>query len=318
MVKLLWWQKIFLAFCIIAVVGFCVFPFVQMVSTSLKHQYDMGNPSLIPDRINLEAYSELLGFKEYKAKVPPAIQRLLSNPKLSEDKRQKILAKYVSSSDIFPFGRYFLNSVLLSSAAAFISLVLAIFGAYSFSRVQYRGRSTIQRGVLFTYMFGGVLLMVPLYQLSVRIGLAESIIGSMITIGLIYVVQTLPVSLYMLGNYFRSIPISLEEAAMVDGCSRIRTILVIIIPLSLPMLVTVFIYSFMIAWNEYLFASVFLKGFKDFYTLPIGLQSLFVSKNAIWDRIMAASFLTAIPVVIMFMFFEKSLTSGMTEGGVKE
>jgi multiple sugar transport system permease protein len=122
----------------------------------------------------------------------------------------------------------------------------------------------------------------------------------------------------MLGNYFRSIPESLEEAARIDGCSRMKTILLIILPLSLPMLVTVFIYAFMIAWNEYLFASVFLKGFSENLTLPIGLKTLFMSKNAIWDRIMAASMLTAIPVIILFMAFEKNLISGLTEGSVKE
>jgi multiple sugar transport system permease protein len=95
-------------------------------------------------------------------------------------------------------------------------------------------------------------------------------------------VQTLPVSLYMLGNYFRTIPFSIEEAAMIDGCSRFETIWRIIVPLSLPALATVFIYAFMIAWNEYLFASVFLKSYKNLYTLSIGLKSLFVSKNAIY------------------------------------
>ena len=107
-----------------------------------------------------------------------------------------------------------------------------------------------------TYMFGGVLLMVPLYQIAVKSGLAETATGSIIVLIIIYVVQTLPVSMYMLGNYFRSIPESREEAALIDGCS-IKSILLIIIPLSLPMLQ--FLYAFMIAWNEYLFASVFLR-----------------------------------------------------------
>ena len=167
-------------------------------------------------------------------------------------------------------------------------------------------------------MFGGVLLMVPLYQISVQLGLANTSLGSVFTLIVIYVVQTLPVSLYMLGNYFRSIPTSIEDAAKIDGCSRFKVIILVIIPLSLPMLVTVYIYAFMIAWNEYLFASVFLKNFNDFFTLPIGLQSLFFSKNAIWDRIMAASILTALPVVFLFMLFEKYLIGGLTDGGVKE
>jgi multiple sugar transport system permease protein len=131
-------------------------------------------------------------------------------------------------------------------------------------------------------------------------------------------VQTLPVSLYMLGNYFRTIPVSIEEAAMIEGSSRFGTIWRIIIPLSLAAIVTVFIYCFMIAWNEYLFASVFLKNYRELYTLPMGLKALFTSKNAIWDRIMAASVLTATPVIILFMAIQKNLAGGLTAGGVKE
>jgi multiple sugar transport system permease protein len=122
----------------------------------------------------------------------------------------------------------------------------------------------------------------------------------------------------MLGNYFRTIPYSLEEAAIIDGCSRIKAIFLIILPLSTPMMITVFVYCFIIAWNEFLFASVFLKQFQDFHTLPLGLQALFVSKNAIWDRIMSASMLTLLPVVICFMFAMRYLTGNLVEGGVKE
>ena len=160
--------------------------------------------------------------------------------------------------------------------------------------------------------------MVPLYQMSVKSGLAGSVWGVLLSLLLIYIMQTLPVSLYMLGNYFRTIPYSLEEAAVTDGCSRIEAIFLIILPLSIPMLITVFVYCFIIAWNEYLFASVFLKQYHDFFTLPLGLQSLFYSKNAIWDRIMAASMLTILPVVVCFMVIMRNLTGGLVEGGVKE
>jgi len=122
----------------------------------------------------------------------------------------------------------------------------------------------------------------------------------------------------MLGNYFRTIPFTIEEAAFMDGCTRTQAVLRIVLPLSFSAIATVFIYSFMIAWNEYLFASVFLRAFKDSYTLPIGLKALFVSKNAIWDRIMAASMLTALPVILLFIPIQKQFSSGMAEGGVKE
>ena len=122
----------------------------------------------------------------------------------------------------------------------------------------------------------------------------------------------------MLGNYFRTISFSIEEAAMMEGAGRFETIWKIIVPLSMSAIVTVLVYSFMIAWNEYLYASVFLRGFEGLQTLPIGLQTLFVSKNAIWDRIMAASMMTAVPVIVLFMSIQKNLAGGMSAGGVKE
>jgi multiple sugar transport system permease protein len=312
-------QNLLLALAICVILLFCLFPFVQILSTSLKHQFDWGNPSLIPVKVNLEAYKELLGVtKKEESPVPETIKMILDNPQITEEKRKEILDRFQSTSDVFPFLRYFMNSFLLSASAAFISLALAVFGAYSFSRLRFKGRNIVQRGVLFVYMIGGVLLMVPLYQISVKIGLAKSIWGSLLSLLLIYIIQTLPVSLYMLGNYFRSIPYSIEEAAIMDGCSRLEAIYLIMLPLSAPMLMTVFVYCFIIAWNEYLFASVFLKQFHDFYTIPLGLQSLFVSKNAIWDRIMSASILTLTPVILCFTFAMRHLTGGLSEGGVKE
>lgn len=312
-------RKILLVLAVCAVLLFCLFPFVQILSTSLKHQFDWGNPSLIPHKFNLEAYKELLGImKSEEPVIPETVKTLLDNPLLTEEKKQEILERYLSTGDIFPYSRYFLNSFLLAASAASVSLFLAVFGAYSFSRLRFKGRRTVQRGVLFAYMIGGVMLMVPLYQLGVKTGLAKSIWGSLLSLLLIYIIQTLPVSLYMLGNYFRSIPYSIEEAAIMDGCSRMGVIYLIILPLSAPMLMTVFIYSFIIAWNDYLFASIFIKQFHDFYTIPLGLQSLFVSKNAIWDRIMSASVLTLAPVLLCFTFAMRHLTGGLSEGGLKE
>jgi multiple sugar transport system permease protein len=312
-------QNILLTLAILLVLFFCLFPFIQILSTSLKHQFDWGNPSLIPVKFNFAAYKELLGFGEStEEQIPETIKSLLANPLITKEQREKILAKYTSTSNVFPFPRFFLNTFLLASSAASISLALAIFGAYAFSRLRFRGRTTIQRSILFVYMVGGVMLMVPLFQMSVKVGLAKTVWGSLFSLLLIYIIQTLPVALYMLGNYFRTIPYSIEEAATVDGCSRIESIFIIIIPLSVPMLVTVFVYCFIIAWNEFLFASVFLKQYHNFHTLPLALQSLFVSKNAIWDRIMAASMLTLIPVVICFLFAMKHLSGGLAAGGVKE
>ncbi len=309
------------ALLILAIVIFSLFPFVQMLSTSLKFPADWGNPSLIPERINTGAYAELLGVglpEPDMDAVPASVRTLLEETDLTEEQRREILERYVDTGDVFPFPRYFRNSVSLSALAALFSVSLAILGAYSFSRLQYKGRGYVQRGVLLVYMFGGILLLIPLYQVAVRLGFLASPTGTFIALLVVYMVQTLPVSLYMLGNYFRTIPYSIEEAALIDGLTRIQTIFRIIIPLSVGAIATVYIYSFMIAWNEYLFASVFLKSFQDIYTLPLGLRALFTSKNAIWDRIMAASMLTSLPVIAMFMVVQKRLVGGLSAGGVKE
>lgn len=303
---------------IVLLLLFCLFPFVQILSTSLKHQADWGNPSLIPAQLNLDAYKELLGFSQQEVELPETIKMMLDSPSISEDQRAAIIKKFTSTSDIFPFGRYMLNTFVISMVTAFVSTLIATFAAYALSRLNFAGRSVFSNTVMFVYMVGGVLLMVPLYQMAVSTGLASSVPGTIISLLLIYLVQTLPVAIYMLGNYFRTIPFSLEEAAMIDGYSRTAAIFAIIIPLSRPMLLTVMFYCFVIAWNEYLFASVFLKQYQDFHTLPLALQTLFTSKNAIWDRIMAASMLTLVPVVIAFSIANRFISSGSTAGGVKE
>ena len=312
-------RKILFFLLVLGIVLFSIFPFIQMISISLKYTGDWGNPSLIPKNLNFEAYKELLNIGQSTKNVPESVLNLLEEtPDLTDAQRDAILSKYRSTGDVFPFLKYFLNSFLLAFSAAFITLIFAILGAYSFSRLRYAGRSLIQRGVLFVYMFGGILLLIPLYKMFVGLGWVSVPPGAFFSLLIIYIVQTLPVSLYMLGNYFRTIPYSIEEAALIEGASRFGTIWRIIIPLSFAAIATVFIYCFMIAWNEYLFASVFLKNYRDLYTLPMGLKALFTSKNAIWDRIMAASVLTATPVIILFMSIQKNLAGGLAEGGVKE
>ena len=192
---------------VLAIVAFSIFPFVQMLSLSLKYQWDWGNPSLIPRKINLEAYKELLNIGQDLKNVPESVLTLLEEtPELTSQQRAAILAKYQSTGEVFPFLRYFGNSLVLSLSAALFSVCLAIFGAYSFSRLRYRGRSVIQRGVLFVYMFGGILLLIPLYRLFASMGLLSTPTGTFFGLLVVYMVQTLPVSLYMLGKYFRTVP----------------------------------------------------------------------------------------------------------------
>jgi multiple sugar transport system permease protein len=255
-----------------------VFPFLVMLSTSLKSNEEAISvvPQLIPGTFTLEHFRDVL------------------------------------DPGVFPFWTYFKNSFEISFITALLSILVGVMGAYSFARLEYKGRGIFQKGVLMIYMFSGVLLVVPLFKMVNLAGLYDTKLSLIIT----YLVLTLPVSLYMLGNYFRTIPESLEEAALIDGLSRVQVIYKIVLPLSMPAIVSVFVYVFMIAWNDYLFASVFITS-EDQMTLPIGLSHLFHTKHYVWGRMMAASLLTALPVVLMFGFMEKYFTGGLTDGGVK-
>jgi multiple sugar transport system permease protein len=272
-------KNIIFVVLLIILLTFVLLPFVTMLSSSFKPDNEQNTfpPQIMPKNPTMEHYKGVL------------------NP------------------DIFPFLIYFKNSLLVAFLSAGIGIVISIFGSYSFARLEYTGRAAIQRGVLLVYMFGGVLLVIPLFQLITKLGLFDTRTSLIVT----YVVQTLPVSLYMLGNYFRTVPESIEEAAIIDGCSRLEVIYRIVIPLSAPAIVSVFIYAFMIAWNEYLFASVFINS-SQLRTLPLGLNQLFYTQHYVWGRMMAASILTAIPVIILFLSIERFITGGLTFGGVKE
>lgn len=306
----------FFTIAVTAIVIFCMFPFLQIISVSLKDVQDMSNPSLIPSKIHLDSYKEILGFKPMNTSQDAAINKILENPNLTDTQREVLFEKYEKKNP-FPFPRYMLNSFIVAMAASLFSLTLSVFAAYALARLEFRGQTILKRGTLFVYLLGGVILMVPLYQMGASLGFTKTPAGTFIYIIMIYIMQTLPLALYMLGNYFRGLSRSIEEAALIDGCSRIEIIIKIVVPLSRPVLITVFVYCFIIAWNEYLYASVFLKPFEDLRTLSIALQELFHSKNSIWDRIMAASTLTLTPVILFFFALSKNMVSGLSDGGVK-
>jgi len=218
----------------------------------------------------------------------------------------------VLGPETFPFFTYFTNSLIVAAVTSALGVVAAIFGGYSFARLDYPGRTVISRLVLVVYLFAGIILVVPLFQIMVWLDLVDTLTSLVVT----YMVQVLPLSLYMLGNYFRSIPEEIEEAALVDGYSRVETIVRITIPLSAPAIVAVFLYSFMIAWNEYLFASIFLKT-QATYTLPIGIESLTLTYDQAWGQVLAASLLTSVPIIVIFLYLEKYMIEGLTMGAVE-
>ena len=209
---------------------------------------------------------------------------------------------------IFPFVDYFKNSMVVSLTSSVIAVFLGTLGAYALSKLRFKGRTTINASFYTVYMFSGILLVVPLFKIITALGIYDTELALIITM----VTQTLPTAVFMLRSYFDTIPDEIEEAAMMDGLNRLQIIFRITVPLAISGLVSVFVYCFM----DYLFASIFLSSASHF-TLPVGLNTLFSTPDYIWGRMMAASLVTALPVVIMYALSERFIKSGLTAGGVK-
>ena len=242
-------------------------------------------------------------------------QALYQNPlDLWPDFSQGLLAPFQAYSDIwveFNFGKYIWNSTLVSVTTVVLTLLFAIPGAYAVSRLDFPGKVGLSRSILAIYLVPVIVLVVPLYVVFGQLGLRGSLLGLMV----VYPATTLPVALYMLQGYFRGLPAELEEAGLMDGCSRIRVIWEITMPLALPALASVALYVFMIAWNEFLFAFMFLDGPSTF-TLPKAVKSLNSSEIS-RQNLMAGAVISTVPIVVVFLAAERLMVNGLTSGGVK-
>lgn len=210
------------------------------------------------------------------------------------------------------FLRYMANSTLVSSVTVLLTISLATLGAYAVTRLQFKGKKLMYRSILLIYMFPPIVMVVPLFVIFSRLHLRDSLLGLII----VYLAQTLPVALYMLKSYFETLPPDLEEAGLIDGCSRWSVIWRVTIPLSLPSMASVALYTFMIAWNEFLFAFIFLDTPSKF-TLSRGIIQLSESIHSGQQLLAAAAVVSSIPIILLFLFFERYLIKGLTAGGVK-
>ncbi len=205
------------------------------------------------------------------------------------------------------------NSILITAATAVIGVILASTAAYAFSRWSFPGRGVGMIFLLSTQMIPAAMLMVPIFILAVRLDLVGTYRGLVIA----YSVTAIPFSIWILKGYYDTIPLDLEEAAMIDGASRMTTFYRIILPLATPALSVVFLFNFMTAWNDYLLARVLIANSTDIWTWPLGLQQLQGQFTTAWGQFAAASILVMIPVVLLFFYSSKYLISGLTAGGVK-
>ncbi|BCB91380.1 carbohydrate ABC transporter permease [Phytohabitans suffuscus] len=224
---------------------------------------------------------------------------------------------FVDMWSTVPLGRYLVNSLLVSSVAALISVAIAVFAAFAVSRYRFRGRQVFSVTVLSTQMFPGILFLLPLFLIYVNLGNATGIALYASRTGLIitYLTFSLPFSIWMLVGYFDSIPRGLDEAAQVDGAGPMRTLFQVILPTAVPGVVAVTVYAFMTAWGEVLFASVMTD--ENSRTLAVGLQGYATQYNVYWNQVMAASLVVSVPVVAGFLMLQRYFVAGLTAGAVK-
>jgi multiple sugar transport system permease protein len=207
---------------------------------------------------------------------------------------------------------YLRNSGAVALSAVIVTVGLGTLAAYAAARLNFFGKRAINLGMVLVYLFPAIVMAIPLFVLFSAIGLRDSLVGLII----VYLAQTIPVALYMLRSYFITVPVEIEESALIDGCSRLSVIRRIVLPLAAPALAAVALYVFMIAWNEFLYALLFLTQSPDLWTLPLGLQQL-DNQEIPRTVLMSGAVIISLPVIVIFFVAERFLTEGLTAGAVK-
>ncbi len=253
-----------------------IFPFLWMLSTSLKGKTEI--------------------FSETPSWIPKKIT----------------FENYKSIWTEYPFPIYFKNSVIVAIGTTMVSLLISIFLAYGVSRFKFAGRNTITSTLLLTQMFPPVLLIIPIFMLFIDLKLIDTYPALIIT----YCTFAIPFSTLMLKSYFDGLPESLEEAALIDGCTPVSALFRIVVPLAAPGIVAVGLFSFILSWQEFMFALTLTRT-TSMRTIPVGINMLIGFREVLWGPLMAGSVIVTLPVVILFLYFQTYLVSGMTMGAVK-
>jgi multiple sugar transport system permease protein len=215
---------------------------------------------------------------------------------------------------IFQSDRYlrvFLNTCFIALVVTVLSLLLGSMAAYALARFRFIGHRTVMMFLITTQMFPLVLLCIPYFRIFITLGLYDTLLSLIV----VYLTFTLPFCILMLRSYFLNIPKDIEEAAMVDGCSRLGAILRILVPISFPAFVGAGLYSFLLAWNEFLFAVVLIESWGN-RVLTMAIYSLMAEFVTDWNTMMAFSVLASLPLVVAFVFLQKYMVQGMTAGAL--
>lgn len=269
--------KAVFTFTLLLIAFFLFFPVYWMITSSLKADAELY-------RIIPSAFPEQITFKHYWTAITQGRLPL-----------------------------YLLNSLITSGASAALNTLLALYAAYSFAKYEYFGRRPIMLLMLSAQMFPFGLLLISIYPLMTEFNLLDTRPGLILS----YIVFALPVATYMLFSYFSQVPNELIEAARADGAGDLRIFHTIVVPISIPPIVTVFLYSFMWSWNDLLYSMTLIVS-DDKRTIGPGLLLTYLSdSNSDWGGAMAASLLASAPIVVAFMFLQRYFIQGVTAGAVK-
>jgi multiple sugar transport system permease protein len=222
------------------------------------------------------------------------------------------LQNYVDLFTTTNFPVWMRNSAAVALGATLVTIVVSCLAAYSLTRVRYPGRRLLATTVLIVYLVPPTLLFIPLYTILKALGLANSLWALL----LVYPTFTVPFCTWLLMGFFRSIPADLEDAAMVDGASRLQAFRDVILPLTAPGALAAALFAFTLAWNEFLYALVFLHD-TELKTIPVGLNDLMFGDIFLWGQLMAAAVLTTLPVVLLYIYLQRYMVEGLTAGAVK-
>jgi len=268
--------KIIVMLSLTVFVALLVFPFIWMISTSLKNRNEMfsATPTLFPKRVSFDNYRSM----------------------------------WVD----YGFAVYLKNSFIIAVGTTIVSLLVATFFAYGISRFKFRGKKFVFQLLILTQMFPSSLLIITIYVVFVRLKLIDSHVGLIIA----YCTFAVPFATMMLKSYFDGLPLELEEAAAMDGCNPFQTIFRIVIPLSAPAIVAMGLFSFILAWQEFMMSLTLIRS-PELRTLPVGITLMVGFRDIMWGPLMAGTVVVTLPVVVLFIYFQKYLISGMTMGAVK-
>jgi multiple sugar transport system permease protein len=275
--------KFFITYILVAVVViWTMLPLYWMIVTAFRPEKEVYEGLIFPREFSISSFLAIFGFGE----------------------------QYITVGSTITI--YLVNSAYISITVMVLATLLGTLGGYALARIRFRGKDILSSISLFSYIFPVIVLIIPIFFLFSSWGIINNHLGLILAL----LSVTLPYTLWMLRGFFQTIPIEIEEAAFLDGCSRLRVLFKIVFPVATPGIVATAVYAFILAWSNVIFPLILISR-TDLQVLPIGILNYMKADFVPWDRLMAASFIASLPPVLLFYIAQKYIIAGLTAGAVK-